>query len=70
MGSRPCGKGGSFASQSLQEKIVQDCVLLSPDGVADALPGEVVTVVTHCMHKRKALEHPMQVRHATYHALC
>ena len=24
------------------EKIVQDCVLLSPDGVADALPGEVL----------------------------
>ena len=52
---------GSFASQSLQEKIVQDCVLLSPDGVAGALPGEVVTVVTYCMHKRESLEHPMQV---------
>ncbi len=52
-------RGGSFAFQSLQEKIVQDCVLLSPDGVADALPGEVVTVVTYCMRKRKGLEHPM-----------
>eukprot|EP00435_Cladocopium_sp_Y103_P075749 s164_g64.t1 len=26
----------------LREKIVQDCVLLCPDGVADALPGEVL----------------------------
>ena len=60
---RPCARGSSFAFQSLQEKIVQDCVLLSPDGVADALPGEVVTVVTCCMHKRKGLEHPMLDRH-------
>ena len=63
-------RGGFICFQSLQEKIVQDCVLLSPDGVADALPGVVVTVGTYCMHKRKALEHPMQVRHASYHALC